>query len=77
MSRCCLARHGCLYAQKSWKDSFKYQERTSGEFQRTSVESRSFWRLSRFHASFSKSQRVPLKPAYAAASADYSDSLAC
>jgi hypothetical protein len=42
LSRCCLARHGCVYVQNSWKDSFRYQARTNGEFQRTSVESRSF-----------------------------------
>src|SRR5215831_20757301 len=61
LSRCCLARHGCLYVQKSWNDSFKYQARTRGEFQRTSVESRSFWPLLRFHGFFNSSQRVPLK----------------
>src|SRR5215471_3745828 len=60
LSRCCLARHGCLYPQNSWKDSFKYQARTRGEFHRTSVESRSFWSLVRFQGFFSSSQRVPL-----------------
>ena len=35
--------------QNSWKDSFKYQARTSGVIQPLSVESRSFWLLFRFH----------------------------
>jgi hypothetical protein len=61
LSRCGFARHGCLYVQNSWNDSFKYQALTSGEFHRTSVESRSFWPLFRFQGFFSSSQRVPLK----------------
>src|SRR3989441_1519779 len=61
LRRCCSARHGCLWTQNSWKDSFRYQARTSGAFQRTNVESRSFCPSFRFHGFFSSNQRVPLK----------------
>ena len=61
LSRCRFARHGCLQVQNSWKDSFKHQARTSGVFQRTSVESRSLCWLFRFQGFFDSSQRVPLK----------------
>src|SRR6266567_6618300 len=60
LRRCCSARRGCLYSQNSWKASFKYHARTSGEFHWTNVESRSFCSGLRFHGFFSSSQRVPL-----------------
>src|SRR5215472_3391124 len=60
LRRCCSARQGCLYSQNSWKASFRYQARTSGVFQRTNVDSRSFWAWLRFQGFFSSSQRVPL-----------------
>src|SRR5262252_1818677 len=53
LRRCCAARQGCLYSQNSWKASFRYQARTSGVFQRTNVDSRSFWAWLRFQGFFS------------------------